>query len=32
MGNPVMPTTTIGSLTNFTASTNRLFFRVLRVP
>ena len=32
MGNPVMPTTTNGSLTNFTASTNRLFFRVLRVP
>lgn len=31
-GNPVVPTTTNGSLTNFTASTNRLFYRVLRVP
>lgn len=31
-GNPVLPTTTNGSFTNFSASTNRLFFRVLRVP
>lgn len=31
-GNPVVPTTTNGSFTNFPASTNRLFFRVLRVP
>lgn len=32
-GNPVVPTTTTGSFTNFPASlTNRLFFRVLRVP
>ena len=30
-GNPVVPTTTNGSFTNFPA-TNRLFFRVLRVP
>lgn len=31
-GNPVVPTTTNGSFTNFPAATNRLFFRVLRVP
>lgn len=31
-GNPVVPTTTNGSFTNFPASTNRLFFRVQRVP
>ncbi len=31
-GNPVVPSTTNGSFTNFPASTNRLFFRVLRVP
>lgn len=31
-GNPVVPTTTNGSFTNFPASSNRLFFRVLRVP
>ncbi len=31
-GNPVLPTTTNGSFTNFPPSTNRLFFRVLRVP
>ncbi|MBI3877009.1 MAG: matrixin family metalloprotease [Verrucomicrobia bacterium] len=31
-GNPVAPTTTNGSFTNFPAFTNRLFFRVLRVP
>lgn len=31
-GNPVLPTTTNGSFTNFSASSNRLFFRVLRVP
>ncbi len=32
-GNPVVPTTTTGTFTNFPASsTNRLFFRVLRVP
>ncbi len=31
VGNPVVPTTTNGSLTNL-PSTNRLFFRVLRVP
>lgn len=31
-GNPVVPTTTNGSFTNFPSSTNRLFFRVLRVP
>lgn len=32
-GNPVVPITTNGSFTNFPASpTNRLFFRVLRVP
>jgi len=30
-GNPVVPTTTNGSFTNF-PSINRLFFRVLRVP
>ncbi len=31
-GNPMVPTTTNGSFTNFPAFTNRLFFRVLRVP
>lgn len=32
-GNPVVPTTTNGSFTSFPVSpTNRLFFRVLRVP
>lgn len=31
-GNPVLPTTTNGSFTNFSSSSNRLFFRVLRVP
>ncbi len=31
-GNPVVPTTTNGSFTNLPALTNRLFFRVLRVP
>jgi hypothetical protein len=31
VGNPIVPTTTNGSFTNFPA-TGRLFFRVERVP